>query len=325
VARTPQRTVSLPRSTPARQVAVGARGGARSPGTVVRHLLATPSSREADATRARVVAAALRGTPGGRGGPRPRVLTVGEQRLLQVSRVVATGAQVLLLDEPAAGMTAAERVRLARVLRLLAGNGSAVLLVEHDMRLVGAVADRVTVLRPRPGARRGDARAGAGGPGGAAGVPRREGHGEDAAGGGRPPAAAGLRGRRHGGAEALFVVSAPLTAQPWVGEFVQRGAELAAAELNATAASTAARSSSRCSTTAGSPQRAVANARTAVSRGATALITDGVGGGRRRRGHRPGARCAVFRRGPSEGASRSSTRRSARRCLPARAPRPTRR
>ncbi len=53
---------------------------------------------------------------------------------------------MLLLDEPAAGMSAAERSRLAGVLRALAGNGVAVLLVEHDMRLVGAVADRVTVL-----------------------------------------------------------------------------------------------------------------------------------------------------------------------------------
>ena len=53
---------------------------------------------------------------------------------------------MLLLDEPAAGMTAAERLRLAEVLRGLAGNGRAVLLVEHDMRLVAAVADRVTVL-----------------------------------------------------------------------------------------------------------------------------------------------------------------------------------
>ena len=76
----------------------------------------------------------------------PATLTVGEQRLLQVARAVATGASVLLLDEPAAGTTAGERARLVEVLRGLAGAGLAVLLVEHDMRLVGAVADRVTVL-----------------------------------------------------------------------------------------------------------------------------------------------------------------------------------
>lgn len=75
------------------------------------------------------------------------------------------------------------------------------------------------------------------------------------------------------GDELLFVVSAPLTAQPWVGEFVQRGAELAAAELEAGGRQVRV----EVLDNGGSPQRAVANARTAVSRGATAVITDGVG------------------------------------------------
>jgi branched-chain amino acid transport system permease protein len=147
VARTPQRTVVLPRLAPADQVAVGVRGGSRLPHAVVRDLLATPSSRAAAAVRRRAVDSALRRT-GLRGvaDRDPATLPVGEQRLLQVARAVATGAQVLLLDEPAAGMTAGERDRLRQVLRGLAGNGCAVLVVEHDMRLVGAVADRVTVL-----------------------------------------------------------------------------------------------------------------------------------------------------------------------------------
>jgi len=76
----------------------------------------------------------------------PATLTVGEQRLLQVARALGTGPRVLLLDEPAAGMTADERATLRHVLRRLAGNGLALLLVEHDMRLVNEVADRVTVL-----------------------------------------------------------------------------------------------------------------------------------------------------------------------------------
>ena len=75
--------------------------------------------------------------------------------------------------------------------------------------------------------------------------------------------------------ELLVVVSAPLTAEPWVGEFMQRGAELAAAELNSGGEGPEVRV--EVLDNAGSPQRAVANARTAVSRGATALITDGVG------------------------------------------------
>jgi branched-chain amino acid transport system permease protein len=111
----------------------------------VRHLLATPSSRAPVLDRA--VDAALRetGLEHLRGAD-PTRLRMGDQRLLQVARAVATGARVLLLDEPAAGMTSDERQRLRHVLRGLAGNGRAVLLVEHDMRLVGEVSDVVTVL-----------------------------------------------------------------------------------------------------------------------------------------------------------------------------------
>ena len=145
VVRTPQHTVVLPRLAADRQVAVGARGGSRHSHAVLRHLLGTPASRLR--TQEGVVAGALAQT----GlthvtGADPQRLTAGDQRLLQIARAVATGAQVLLLDEPAAGMTADERTRLGAVLRRLAASGAAVLLVEHDVRLVGEVADRVTVL-----------------------------------------------------------------------------------------------------------------------------------------------------------------------------------
>lgn len=144
VVRTPQQTVLMPRLEAAAQVAVGAR--VRSPRhAVLRHLLATPSSRtdhlepyvdEAlrDLGLSHVV------------GADPKRLTVGDQRLLQVARAVATGATVLLLDEPAAGMSADERAQLRHVLRRLAAQGRAVLIVEHDLALVKAAADRVTVL-----------------------------------------------------------------------------------------------------------------------------------------------------------------------------------
>jgi ABC-type branched-subunit amino acid transport system ATPase component len=145
VVRTPQHTSVMPRLAADRQVAVGARGGARHPQAVLRHLLATPASRSTALSA--VVLRALQDTDLLHVlGADPQRLTAGDQRLLQIARAVATGAHVLLLDEPAAGMTADERTRLAGVLRRLAGNGTAVLLVEHDMRLVGEVADRVTVL-----------------------------------------------------------------------------------------------------------------------------------------------------------------------------------
>ena len=141
--RTPQHTVVMPRLPADRQVALGARGGARTRLAVLRHLLATPSSRRSDPRVAQALSATgLEHVV----GADPQRLTAGDQRLLQVARAFATGAPALLLDEPAAGMSAAERARLGAVLRHLASQGRAVLLVEHDMRLVGEVSDRVTVL-----------------------------------------------------------------------------------------------------------------------------------------------------------------------------------
>jgi ABC-type branched-subunit amino acid transport system ATPase component/ABC-type branched-subunit amino acid transport system permease subunit len=145
VVRTPQQTAVLPRLAADRQVGVGARGGSPRRGSVVRHLLATPSSRTGAHAAAVDRALTETGLEHLRGAD-PQRLATGDQRLLQVARAVATGARVLLVDEPAAGMTLDERARLAAVLRRLAGNGMAVLLVEHDMRLVGEVADHVTVL-----------------------------------------------------------------------------------------------------------------------------------------------------------------------------------
>jgi ABC-type branched-subunit amino acid transport system ATPase component len=116
-------------------------------GAVVRHLVGTPTAAASQRALERTADAALETTGLQRhGAVSAATLPTGDQRLLQVARVVATGAQVLLLDEPAAGMTQAERERLVGVLRRMAGNGAAVLLVEHDMALVGRSADVVTVL-----------------------------------------------------------------------------------------------------------------------------------------------------------------------------------
>jgi ABC-type branched-subunit amino acid transport system substrate-binding protein len=77
--------------------------------------------------------------------------------------------------------------------------------------------------------------------------------------------------------EALVVVSAPLTAQPWIGRFAERGAKLAADQLNRNGGAAGRKVVVSVLDNRGSPQQAVANARTAVSKGAVALITDGVG------------------------------------------------
>ena len=74
------------------------------------------------------------------------VLPLGQLRLLAVARVLAQRPRVLLLDAPAAGLRAAEKAQLRRVLAGLRERGLTQLLVEHDMQFVGAVAERIIVL-----------------------------------------------------------------------------------------------------------------------------------------------------------------------------------
>jgi len=73
-------------------------------------------------------------------------LPFGRQRLLEVARALATRPRLLLLDEPASGLSAAERRALVALIRQIRSTGVTVLLVEHDVRLVMDLADRVLVL-----------------------------------------------------------------------------------------------------------------------------------------------------------------------------------
>jgi ABC-type branched-subunit amino acid transport system ATPase component len=73
-------------------------------------------------------------------------LTHGQRRLAELYRVLTRAPSVLLLDEPAAGLSAGERDELGAVLARLASTGVAVLLVEHDLALVWNVAHRVSVM-----------------------------------------------------------------------------------------------------------------------------------------------------------------------------------
>jgi len=74
------------------------------------------------------------------------VLPLGQLRLLALARVLAQRATVLLLDEPVAGLRAAEKGRLRRIFHDLSERGLTQIIVEHDMQFVGAVAERVIVL-----------------------------------------------------------------------------------------------------------------------------------------------------------------------------------
>jgi ABC-type branched-subunit amino acid transport system ATPase component/ABC-type branched-subunit amino acid transport system permease subunit len=69
-----------------------------------------------------------------------------DKRLVEIARALATRPALLLLDEPAAGLSAADKAALARLLRRIADGGVAVVLVEHDMSVVMGISDHVVVL-----------------------------------------------------------------------------------------------------------------------------------------------------------------------------------
>ena len=73
-------------------------------------------------------------------------LPYGDQRRLEIARALATEPKLLALDEPAAGMNPAERLALGKLIRRIRDDGVTVLLIEHDVRLVMNVCDRVMVL-----------------------------------------------------------------------------------------------------------------------------------------------------------------------------------
>jgi ABC-type branched-subunit amino acid transport system ATPase component len=73
-------------------------------------------------------------------------LPLGQQRALQLARALCGKPRLLLLDEPASGLRAAERAALAGLVERLRAGGLSILLVEHDVGFVARLADRVTVL-----------------------------------------------------------------------------------------------------------------------------------------------------------------------------------
>ncbi|MCU1448621.1 MAG: transporter, ATP-binding protein [Acidimicrobiales bacterium] len=83
---------------------------------------------------------------GRRAGDAARNLPYGDQRRLEIARAIATGPSVLLLDEPAAGMNPSEKEALTALIRRIRDSGLTVVLIEHDVRLVMGVCDRVAVL-----------------------------------------------------------------------------------------------------------------------------------------------------------------------------------
>jgi len=81
-----------------------------------------------------------------RADERVRNLSYGEQKLLTVARVLATGAELLLLDEPASGLAADALDQVMALLRRLQAEGKTLLVVEHNTRVVQQIADEVLFL-----------------------------------------------------------------------------------------------------------------------------------------------------------------------------------
>ncbi len=75
-----------------------------------------------------------------------RHLSYGDQRRLEIARALATDPQLLALDEPAAGMNATEKLGLRELLVKIKAEGKTILLIEHDVKLVMGLCDRITVL-----------------------------------------------------------------------------------------------------------------------------------------------------------------------------------
>jgi branched-chain amino acid transport system ATP-binding protein len=75
-----------------------------------------------------------------------KYLSYGDQRRLEIARALATDPKLLALDEPAAGMNATEKLGLRELLVKIKAQGKTILLIEHDVKLMMGLCDRITVL-----------------------------------------------------------------------------------------------------------------------------------------------------------------------------------
>jgi len=117
------------------------------PGGVFSMLLRTPANRRAEAEARQKAIAALDFV--GLSGDANRIagqLPYGDQRRLEIARALATGAKLILLDEPAAGMNPSEAADLAGLVERIRDRGVTVLLIEHHMNVVMRISDRIADL-----------------------------------------------------------------------------------------------------------------------------------------------------------------------------------
>jgi len=116
--------------------------------TVVENLVIASPTRGREGNTERKEAMSLLAFVGYRGDAHARAADLPhvDRRLVEIARALATQPAVLMLDEPAAGLSHADKASLAALLRRIAESGIAVLLVEHDMAIVMGISHRVVVL-----------------------------------------------------------------------------------------------------------------------------------------------------------------------------------
>lgn len=120
---------------------------ARTTANVIGAVLRTAATRAEEAdTRARALVLLQRVGIAQHAERLAKQLSYGDQRRLEIARALASEPKVLALDEPAAGMNPAERSALRALLLQLKNDGLTLLLIEHDVKLVMGLCDRVAVL-----------------------------------------------------------------------------------------------------------------------------------------------------------------------------------
>jgi branched-chain amino acid transport system ATP-binding protein len=126
-------------------VKIGAAKGMR--GGFIDIVFSTRRNREVEAAITERARAALDAVGlQGRADDMANTLPYAQRRLLEIARAIAAAPKLLLLDEPAAGMNPTESVALVATIAKLREGGITLLLVEHNMRLVMSISDRITVL-----------------------------------------------------------------------------------------------------------------------------------------------------------------------------------
>lgn len=145
IRRTFQNIRLFPRLSAAENVLVGAH--LRSPSNIATVLLSSPGTRRkerelADEARSWLAFVGLEG----RAAVRAADLPYGMRKRVEIARAMMGSPRILLLDEPAAGVSSMEREELSDVIRRIRDRGITVVMIEHDVELVMRLADEVAVL-----------------------------------------------------------------------------------------------------------------------------------------------------------------------------------